>query len=567
MPDFFIRRPIFAWVVALLISLMGLLAIPSLPIAQYPDIAPPVITLRTTYPGASAQDTEEAVTAVIEKEINGAPGLMYMSATSSSDGTVEIAATFTQGTDPDIAAVEVQNRLKIVESRLPESVRREGVFVEKSSNNIQAMISLSSTGSLNDTELGEWASARIIPELKRVKGVGRVELFGAETSMRIWPDPEKLEALGLTPTDIVNAVAAQSERIIIGDIGGAAVPESAPINAGVVAEDAFRTPEEFASIALRTLSDGSSVKLGDVARVELGANSYAFFSRCNGQTATGMAIKMAPGSNAVETMGLLKAKMDELSRDFPPGVSYQIPYETTHFVEISIRKVISTLLEAVLLVFLVMFLFLQNFRATLIPTLVVPVALLGTFAVMWLSGFSINMLTMFGMVLSIGILVDDAIVVVENVERIMMEEGLDARRATVKAMKQIGGAIVGITAVLVAVFVPMAFFSGAVGNIYRQFAVTLIVSISFSAFLALSLTPALCAAMLKPSSVEHQEKKGFFRMVQPDDTPIHGPVRPCRIRNDPPPCALPVPVCPHYCRGRLFVPYAAHLLPSGRRPG
>ena len=457
MPDFFIRRPIFAWVVALLISLMGLLAIPSLPIAQYPDIAPPVITLRTTYPGASAQDTEEAVTAVIEKEINGAPGLMYMSATSSSDGTVEIAATFTQGTDPDIAAVEVQNRLKIVESRLPESVRREGVFVEKSSNNIQAMISLSSTGSLDDTELGEWASARIIPELKRVKGVGRVELFGAETSMRIWPDPEKLEALGLTPTDIVNAVAAQSERIIIGDIGGAAVPESAPINAGVVAEDAFRTPEEFASIALRTLSDGSSVKLGDVARVELGANSYAFFSRCNGQTATGMAIKMAPGSNAVETMGLLKAKMDELSRDFPPGVSYQIPYETTHFVEISIRKVISTLLEAVLLVFLVMFLFLQNFRATLIPTLVVPVALLGTFAVMWLSGFSINMLTMFGMVLSIGILVDDAIVVVENVERIMMEEGLDARRATVKAMKQIGGAIVGITAVLVAVFVPMAF--------------------------------------------------------------------------------------------------------------
>ena len=263
MPDFFIRRPIFAWVVALLISLIGLLAIPSLPIAQYPDIAPPVITLRTTYPGASAQDTEEAVTAVIEKEINGAPGLMYMSATSSSDGAVEIAATFTQGTDPDIAAVEVQNRLKIVESRLPESVRKEGVFVEKSSNNIQAMISLSSTGNLNDTELGEWASARIIPELKRVKGVGRVELFGAETSMRIWPDPEKLEALGLTPTDIVNAVAAQSERIIIGDIGGAAVSKSAPINASVVAEEAFRTPEEFASIALRTLSDGSSVKLGD----------------------------------------------------------------------------------------------------------------------------------------------------------------------------------------------------------------------------------------------------------------------------------------------------------------
>ena len=348
-------------------------------------------------------------------------------------------------------------------------------------------------------------------------------------------------------------MAAQSERIIIGDIGGAAVPESAPINAGVVAEDAFRTPEEFASIALRTLSDGSSVKLGDVARVELGANSYAFFSRCNGQTATGMAIKMAPGSNAVETMGLLKAKMDELSRDFPPGVSYQIPYETTHFVEISIRKVISTLLEAVLLVFLVMFLFLQNFRATLIPTLVVPVALLGTFAVMWLSGFSINMLTMFGMVLSIGILVDDAIVVVENVERIMMEEGLDARRATVKAMKQIGGA--------------HGLFQRSCGEhlpavCRNAHCVHILLRVS-GPFPDSGAVRRHAETLLRGAPGE----KGFFRMVQPDDTPVHGPVRPCRIRNDPPPCALPVPVCPHYCRGRLFVPYAAHLLPSGRRPG
>ena len=513
MPDFFIRRPIFAWVVALLISLMGLLAIPSLPIAQYPDIAPPVITLRTTYPGASAQDTEEAVTAVIEKEINGAPGLMYMSATSSSDGAVEIAATFQQGTDPDIAAVEVQNRLKIVESRLPEAVRKEGVFVEKSSNNIQAMISLSSTGSLNDTELGEWASARIIPELKRVKGVGRVELFGAETSMRIWPDPEKLEALGLTPTDIVNAVAAQSERIIIGDIGGAAVPESAPINAGVVAEDAFRTPEEFASIALRTLSDGSSVKLGDVARVELGANSYAFFSRCNGQTATGMAIKMAPGSNAVETMGLLKAKMDELSRDFPPGVSYQIPYETTHFVEISIRKVISTLLEAVLLVFLVMFLFLQNFRATLIPTLVVPVALLGTFAVMWLSGFSINMLTMFGMVLSIGILVDDAIVVLENIAR-HLEAGMKPLQAALQGTREVGFTVLSMSLSLVAVFLPLLLMGGLPGRLLREFAVTLSVAIGISLLVSLTLTPMMCGWMLKASKPREQKRlRGFGRML------------------------------------------------------
>lgn len=567
MPDFFINRPIFAWVVALLISLVGLLALPMLPVAQYPDIAPPVITIRTTYPGASAQVTEEAVTAVIEKEINGAPGLLYMSATSDSNGMVEIAVTFQQGTDPDIAAVEVQNRLKIVESRLPESVRREGVFVEKSSNNIQAVISLSSDGALDGTELGELASARLIPELKRVKGVGRVELFGAEMSMRIWPDPEKLEALRLTPTDIVSAVASQSERIIIGDIGGAAVSKNAPINASVVASEELHTPEDFEAIALRTLPDGSSVKLGDVARVELGANNYSFFSRCNGLAATGMAIKMAPGSNAVETMGLLRDKMDELSKDFPPGVSYQIPYETTHFVEISIQKVVSTLLEAIGLVFLVMFLFLQNFRATLIPTLVVPVALLGTFAVMWISGFSVNMLTMFGMVLSIGILVDDAIVVVENVERIMQEEGLDARQATIKAMKQIGGAIVGITAVLVSVFIPMAFFSGAVGNIYRQFSVTLIVSISFSAFLALSLTPALCAAMLKPSFRGASGQEGLLRLVQQDDQPLHGTLWKNRLRHHQAARPFPLRVRPRHCRGRLPVPHAAFLLPSGRGPG
>lgn len=509
-PEFFIQRPVFAWVVALLISLAGLLALTSLPIAQYPDIAPPVITLRTTYPGASAQVAEEAVTAVIEKELNGAPGLLYMAATSDSNGGVEIVATFQQGTDADLAAVEVQNRLKIVEARLPEAVRREGVFVEKSSNTIQAMISLSSDGRLSEAELGELASSRLLPELKRVKGVGRVELFGSEMSMRIWPDPEKMEALRLTPTDIVEAVKAQSERIIIGDIGGAAVSRSAPINAAVVSGEEFRTPEQFQAISLRTLPNGSAIKLGDVARVETGASSYAFFSRCNGREAVGMAIKMSPGSNAVETMGLLQEKMKELERDFPEGVTYEVPYETTHFVEISIRKVVTTLLEAVVLVFLVMYLFLQNFRATLIPTLVVPVALLGTFAAMSVAGFSINMLSMFAMVLSIGILVDDAIVVVENVERIMQEEKLDARRATVKAMKQIGGAIVGITAVLVSVFVPMAFFGGAVGNIYRQFSLTLIVSIGFSAFLALSLTPALCASMLKPSAVEHQEKRGFF---------------------------------------------------------
>ncbi len=496
MSRFFIRRPVFAWVIALLIALFGCLSIPLLPIAQYPDIAPPVVNVYTSYAGASAQVTEEAVTAIIEKELNGAPGLLYMTASSTSSGTSSIAVTFKQGTDPDIAAVEVQNRLRAVEAQLPDTVRQEGVTVEKSGENLQAMVSLSSP-TLSGTELGEIAAARVIPELKRVKGVGRVQSFGTEAAMRIWPDPDRLQALRLTPSDIVSAVSAQSSRITVGELGGAAVTADAPINVSVVAEEPFHTPEQFASIALKTKSDGSSIKLGDVARIELGASTYSYFSRHNGQTATGMGIKMAPGANAVETMRLIREKMEELSRDFPSGVSWELPYETSHFVQISIRKVVQTLVEAVALVFIVMFLFLQSFRATLIPTLVVPIALLGTFAVMKVSGFSINMLTMFGMVLSIGILVDDAIVVVENVERIMTEEGLSAREATQKAMRQISGAIVGITAVLVAVFIPMAFFSGAVGNIYRQFSLTLIVSIAFSAFLALTFTPALCAAMLK----------------------------------------------------------------------
>lgn len=500
----------FAWVVSLLILLAGLLSVRLLPVAQYPDIAPPVINVRTMYPGASAKVVEEAVTAIIEKEMNGAPGLMYMAATSSSTGEVQLILTFAQGTDPDLAAVEVQNRLKVVESRLPEAVRREGVQVEKSSDNIQLMVALASDGSIDEIELGEWASARVVQELKRVKGVGRIQLYGAEKAMRIWPDTDKLEALKLTPSDIVSAVSSQSARIIIGDIGGAAVPDSAPINATVVAEDALQTVEQFGDIALRTRTDGAAVRLKDVARIELGGSMYSFFSRVNGQPATGMAVKMAPGANAVETTGLIREKMEELSKSFPTGMRYLVPYETTQFVEISIQKVITTLVEAVLLVFLVMFLFLQSFRATLIPTLVVPIALLGTFGVMLVAGFSINMLTMFAMVLSIGILVDDAIVVVENVERIMEEEGLSPREATIKAMKQIYGAIIGITVVLMSVFIPMAFFSGAVGNIYRQFSLTLVVSIAFSAFLALSLTPALCATLLKPSSVGHQGKRGFF---------------------------------------------------------
>ena len=510
MARFFIDRPVFAWVISLLIALVGILSIRALPVAQYPDIAPPVVNVGASYPGASAKVVEEAVTAIIEREMNGAPGLMYTSSSSDSTGWASINLTFKQGTNPDLAAVEVQNRLKAVEPRLPEAVRRDGVRVEKAADNIQLVVSLKSDGALDDIQLGELAASNVLQALRRVEGVGKVQSFGAEAAMRIWPDPAKLTALSLTPGDIVAALRSHNARVTIGELGNQAVPKDAPLNASIVAGETLQTPEQFANIPLRAQPDGATLRLKDVARVELGGTDYMYLSRVNGMTATGLGIKLAPGSNAVETTRRIRATMQELAQYFPPGVTWDIPYETSTFVEISIQKVLMTLLEAVALVFCVMYLFMQNFRATLIPTLVVPVALLGTLGVMLGLGYSINVLTMFGMVLAIGILVDDAIVVVENVERIMAEEGLAPREATVKAMGQISGAIVGITVVLVSVFVPMAFFDGAVGNIYRQFAVTLAVSIAFSAFLALSLTPALCASMLRPIDAGHHEKRGFF---------------------------------------------------------
>ncbi len=510
MARFFIDRPVFAWVISLLIVLVGILSTRALPVAQYPDIAPPVVNVGASYPGASAKVVEEAVTAIIEREMNGAPGLMYTSSSSDSTGWASINLTFKQGTNPDLAAVEVQNRLKAVEPRLPEAVRRDGVRVEKAADNIQLVVSLKSDGALDDIQLGELAASNVLQALRRVEGVGKVQSFGAEAAMRIWPDPAKLTALSLTPGDIVAALRSHNARVTIGELGNQAVPKDAPLNASIVAGETLQTPEQFANIPLRAQPGGATLRLKDVARVELGGTDYMYLSRVNGMTATGLGIKLAPGSNAVETTRRIRATMQELAQYFPPGVTWDIPYETSTFVEISIRKVLMTLLEAVALVFCVMYLFMQNFRATLIPTLVVPVALLGTLGVMLGLGYSINVLTMFGMVLAIGILVDDAIVVVENVERIMAEEGLAPREATVKAMRQISGAIVGITVVLVSVFVPMAFFDGAVGNIYRQFAVTLAVSIAFSAFLALSLTPALCASMLRPIDAGHHEKRGFF---------------------------------------------------------
>ncbi|WP_343621053.1 efflux RND transporter permease subunit [Ralstonia sp.] len=512
MARFFIDRPVFAWVIALAIILAGVLALPKLPVAQYPNIAPPNVSISATYPGASARTVESAVTAIIEREMNGAPGLLYMSSSSDASGNVSINLSFTQGTSPDLAAVEVQNRLKIVEERLPEVVRRNGIRIEKAAENYMMYLSLTAErGRFDGIDLGDLASSDLIPQLRRVPGVGTAQLFDAEYAMRIWPDADKLTALGLTAGDLSDAVRRYNARITVGEIGSGAVPGSAPINASVTGDDGLTTPDAFGQIPLRADAQGRMVLLRDVARVELGGSDYLYLSRMNGKPATTIGIKLAPGANAVGVAKRVRAVLDEAQAHFPPGVRYEVAYDSSRFVGIAIEQVVKTLLEAVVLVFLVMMLFMQNLRATLIPTLVVPIALLGTFAVMLPMGFSINVLTLFGLVLAIGILVDDAIVVVENVERVMHEDGLSPREATAKAMRQISGAIVGISLVLTAVFVPMAFFGGAVGNIYRQFSLSLAVSMVFSAFLALTLTPALCATLLKPVRAGHgAERKGFF---------------------------------------------------------
>ncbi len=507
MSSFFIDRPIFAWVIAIFIVLAGLIAIKELPIAQYPDIAPPVVTISATYPGASAKVVEETVTSIIEREMNGIPGLMYVSATSNL-GMASINVTFKQGTNPDLAAVDVHNRLKSVEVRLPEIVRRSGISVEKSADSFQLIVSITSENNhYSEIDLGEFASASIIPTLKRVQGVGKVLSFSPEYAMRIWPDPQKMAGLNVGITELAQALRSYNTRLMLGQVGASGVPDSAPLSVSIEAEATLKTVEDFANVPIRTQADGSTLRVKDVARVEMGGSDYTYRTRVNGKNAAGMAIKLAPGSNALETIGRVKQSMAQMQPYLPPDVFYQLSYDSSAFVSISIQKVMHTLLEAVVLVFVVMYLFMQNLRATLIPTIVVPIALMGTFAVMYVLGYSINVLTMFGVVLAIGILVDDAIVVVENVERLIVEEGLSAYDATVKAMTQISGAVIGITAVLVSVFIPMAFFSGAVGNIYRQFALALSVSISFSAFLALSLTPALCVTLLRHES---SPKARFF---------------------------------------------------------
>ncbi|WBS01738.1 efflux RND transporter permease subunit [Pseudoduganella sp. SL102] len=512
MPRFFIDRPVFAWVIALFILLGGALAITVLPIAQYPTIAPPSIVVTANYPGATAQVLDDAVTSVIEQEMNGAEGLQYVESESNAAGGVTITVTFQPGTNPDIAAVDVQNRIKRVESRLPQAVTQQGVQVNKARSNILMFVGVYSTdGRMDPNAIGDYMARNVVNEIKRIPGVGQAQLFGSERALRVWVDPNKLTGFKLNMSDVTAAIRAQNAQVTSGTIGDLPNPTTQKYQAPVVVTGQLTSIEQFSRVVLRANPDGSTVRLGDVARLELGGSSYNISARLNGQPFVAIAVQQSLTGNALATADLVKAKMEELQKFFPPGLKYTVPYDTSTFVRISIEEVVKTLLEAVLLVFIVMYVFLQNFRYTIIPTIVVPVALMGTFAVMQLAGFSINVLTMFGMVLAIGILVDDAIVVVENVERIMSEEGLSPREATRKAMTQITGAIIGITLVLIAVFVPMAFFGGAVGAIYRQFSLSMVAAMAFSALMALTLTPALCATMLKPvEKGHHVEKRGFF---------------------------------------------------------
>ncbi|XAH24188.1 efflux RND transporter permease subunit [Xylophilus sp. GW821-FHT01B05] len=512
MAKFFIDRPIFAWVIALFIIVMGSVAITQLPIAQYPPVAPPAIIINTAYPGASAQTLEDSVLSVIEREMNGSPGLIYMESVAQADGTGSITISFEPGTNPDLAQVDVQNRLARATPRLPATVTQQGVRVDKSRNNFLLFTILSSDDpAIDPTALGDYASRNVLPELQRVPGIGQAQLFGTERAMRIWIDPAKLQGLNLSAADVNTAISTQNAQVSSGSIGDLPNIPGQTIAATVVVKGQLSSVEQFGNIVLRANTNGSTVRLKDVARIELGGQAYSTSARLNGQPAVGIGVQLSPSGNALAAAKAVRQKMTELEHFFPKGVKWDIPYDASRFVKISISQVAETLFEAVALVFLVMFLFLQNWRYTIIPTIVVPIALLGTFATLLALGFSINVLTMFGMVLVIGIVVDDAIVVVENVERIMSEEGLPPLEATRKAMKQISGAIIGITVVLISVFVPLAFFAGSTGNIYRQFSATMVASIAFSAFMALSLTPALCATLLKPVDAgHHHEKKGFF---------------------------------------------------------
>lgn len=511
MARFFIDRPIFAWVIAIVMMMAGALAIYSLPVEQYPTVAPPEVSISATYPGASSEAVEDSVTQVIEQEMNGIDNLLYMSSNSDSSGNAQITLTFAAGTDPDIAQVQVQNKLQLATPRLPQVVQQQGVQVTKSSDTFLMVVAFtSSDGGMTRADIADYVGANIQDPIARTQGVGQTQLFGSQYAMRVWLDPNKLNQFNLTPADVTSAIQVQNDQVAGGQLGGTPSVEEQQMNASIVVQTLLETPEEFGEILLTVTSDGSKVRLSDVARIELGSENYATQGRFNGKAASGLGINLASGANALDTADRVRERLDELSVYFPDSLEVAYPYDTTPFVEISIMEVVKTLFEGIALVFLVMFLFLQNFRATLIPTIAVPVVLLGTFGILYAFGFSVNTLTMFGMVLAIGLLVDDAIVVVENVERVMAEEGLGPVEATRKSMGQITGALVGIALVLSAVFVPMAFFPGSTGAIYRQFSITIVSAMALSVLVALILTPALCATMLKPHKGDHHTKGGFF---------------------------------------------------------
>ncbi len=512
MANFFIDRPIFAWVLAILLVLTGTLAILSLPVEQYPDLAPPNVRVTANYPGASAQTLENTVTQVIEQNMTGLDNLMYMSSQSSATGQATVTLSFTAGTDPDEAVQQVQNQLQSAMRKLPQAVQNQGVTVRKTGDtNILTLAFVSTDGNMDKQDIADYVASNVQDPLSRVNGVGDIDAYGSQYSMRIWLDPAKLNSYQMTAKDVTDAIESQNAQIAVGQLGGTPSVDNQALNATINSQSLLQTPQQFRDITLRVNKDGSEVTLGDVASVEMGAEKYDYLSRYNRQAASGLGIKLASGANEMATAERVIARLNELSQYFPHGLQYKVAYETTSFVKASITDVVKTLLEAILLVFLVMYLFLQNFRATLIPTIAVPVVLMGTFAVLYACGYSINTLTMFATVLAIGLLVDDAIVVVENVERIMSEEGLSPREATRKSMKQIQGALVGIAMVLSAVFVPMAFFGGTTGAIYRQFSITIVSAMVLSVLVAMILTPALCATLLKPiQKGEEHGQKGFF---------------------------------------------------------
>ncbi|MBA4206629.1 multidrug efflux RND transporter permease subunit [Pannonibacter phragmitetus] len=510
MPQFFIERPVFAWVIAIFIVLAGIAAIPQLPVSRFPVIAPPSISITATYTGASPRTINDSITAPIERELTAVKNLLYFDSSSDSSGTATINVTFKPGTDPELAQIDVQNRLKAIEPRLPEPVRRAGLSVEAATSGFLMIVSLRSEGGKTDPlALDDYLVRQLALELKQVPGVGRVQSFGSQAAMRVWLDPSLLAAYSVSMAEITQAIQTQNVQVSPGRLGEAPALPGQAVSVPLSLDGQLKTPEEFAAIVLRSNPDGSKLTLGDIARIEIGAQTMGFSIFDGGKPATAAAIQLAPGANAISTSEGVRARLAALAPSMPEGVAYAVSYDTAPFVKLSITKVVQTLAEAMGLVFLIMLLFLQNIRYTLIPAIVAPIALLGTFAVMWAIGYSINVLTMFGMVLAIGIIVDDAIVVVENVERLMASEGLSPREATRRAMREITGAVIGITLVLTAVFLPMGLASGSVGAIYRQFTVSLAVSILFSAFLALSLTPALCATILKPVA-PHHERKGFF---------------------------------------------------------